>query len=233
MDRLSPLLDLHAQLLAELEERFCTVKAREAEAKKVLADCAKEIVHIERERDALKQAEQIYRQAFSVASEAPEPYPYGAFASEPTDGEGKSDSALIAALRAVEEAHVSRPRARIGPKRYVMLELLEIFGPLSDDDLIHATKLSGRRVRAQMTSDTQLGVVSINDDAKFQLTAVGKDLLDRFRAYKRARNERLPSLEQILLHTESDDDSITQEAENLTSEADANAKQAFDEVDDI
>jgi hypothetical protein len=87
---LAPALELHQQVLADLDRRDAAIVEREAEARRVLeqalADCAAEHTRIDQEKQLLTQASQLYRRFLenkqqqmpaspSIASPEPEPPP--------------------------------------------------------------------------------------------------------------------------------------------------------------
>ena len=86
----------------------------------------------------------------------------------------------------------AKPRARLGPQRYLMFDALSESGGMGLIALAADTRLNPKRIKDQMMSDLRLGMVT-SDDNHYRLTPAGLDLLNRFQAYKKAHNQPLPS----------------------------------------
>lgn len=174
---LDGLLRVHERIRADLRTQLDGLIKHEAELRAQLERCVVTRAQIEQREKALDATEAMYREMLS-RSGAPD-----AITSD-------RDESGFQNLRPAE---TSKLRARIGPQRYQMHIALREFGPLSQEQIADLTGFTMKRIRDQMVSDMDAGVVSCEVD-KYRLTASGLDLLTRFEAYKRQRGERLPSL---------------------------------------
>lgn len=150
-----------------------------------LEQCAIERRNIDRERQTLLEAAQIYDR--ELQSGVPVRALFEGVAIIPPE------------TRTVSAPETDKPlRARIGPQRYRMLHALRERGsPVSTQELALITGLGPRRVKDQMMDDCAIGVVISETgpaDTSHRITEIGLDLLERFEAYKRTRGQALPSL---------------------------------------
>lgn len=185
MSDLSAIEALHRSLFQRLDERAAQVATREAELRQGLEKCAAERREIERERQIILEAAQIYGRELDAGVQTGRLFEETAPAAPP-----------LAPPRI--HAHPKAPRARIGPQRYRMLYLLAAaMIAMSPDDLAAETGLPARRVKDQMAADCAIGVVVAEPgtpENTYRITPVGLDLLSRFEAYKKAHGQSLPSL---------------------------------------
>jgi hypothetical protein len=83
--------------------------------------------------------------------------------------------------------------------------------------LASETHLNTRRIKDQMASDVRLGFV-VGDDSLYRLTPAGTDLLERYRAYKRSRNQSLPSRDDPSTEDDHDENETDESMEGATQE---------------
>ena len=103
-----------------------------------------------------------------------------------------------------------------------MFDALSTMDHLELDDIAALTKLNVKRVKEQMASDLKLGMVQhMGDSYAYTLTSAGMDLLVRFKAYKRAHGQPLPTADDPHSGDDRDDaESDDQFAEQATSHSD-------------
>ncbi len=120
-------------------------------------------------------------------------------------------------------------RARIGPQRFLIFDALHMMDKLSVEGIVSVTKLNIRRVKDQISSDLKIGMVSQAGN-EFTLTTAGMDLLDRYKSYKRANNQPLPTPETY----SQDDDRDDQETDHqpLDAKSQAAAEQEHTGISD-
>ena len=167
-DDLTHLIEMNARALSKLDERVSSLTEREDRARRTLEKCQEERVQLEREHQALTLAEQVYRRTFGRPEDA-------------SIGNGQSDP------------DGAKPRARIGPQRYLMLACIRNNVGATPDFIAQNTQLSPRRVKEQMGSDVAGGIVK-DTSGVYHLTFNGHQLMSRFEAYKDSRGEPLPSI---------------------------------------
>lgn len=200
---LDQLLDLHLEIEHDLDGQLASIATREADAQRIVAQCFEERQRIDRERAGLKEAERIYRDAFGSSGNVPRPekahtVPYPPAAR--TVGQEGPFKTLLGNAQALDQRQV---RARIGPQRFLMLDAVSTMTQLCLEDMSTLTRLPYRRVKDQMVSDLRAGMVMQSGDL-YSLTSAGMDLLARFKAYKRAHGQPLPTADEM--HGEDDRD---------------------------
>lgn len=200
-DALTSLLDLHARIETDLNAKLEALTAQEGEAQRILSVCFEQRQRLDRERTGLKEAERIYREAFGSGGNAN----LEARATITTQMKSPAASNDQVGVPTVDsEVFPHRPvRARIGPQRFLIFDALHMLDRLSIEGITSLTKLNIRRVKDQLTSDLKLGMVSQVGNL-FALTSSGMDLLERFKAYKRAHGQPFPSIDDP--HNEDDRD---------------------------
>lgn len=182
----------------QLDASYEQVAARHSEAERILEECSEEFERIEAQRINLDEVEKIHLSLIEN--------------QEPTVVTG-----TFGPPASIETPERKR-RARLGPQRYLIFAILSLMGSASEEHICHTTKLQGKRVREQLKSDISEGLIKIvpsnSDDNPFvnyyDLTEDGRDLLERFEAYKKLKDEDLPTIEDIKEDGhEDEDDSLT------------------------
>ena len=197
------------QLLSVNSQVREQMSARE-ELRASLDECGAALLKLATERAALDTAEQIYRGYF------------GSAAGQRTLNVGTPSQS--AAPMPAKDDQSGQLRARIGPQRYLMFEGMDVFGSLSIEKMAQITKLSAKRIKDQMNSDTANGFVA-EVEGDYSLTARGQELLEKFVNYKKSRGEQLPTAESAPPSSEDDDAATAsvsgevEEAEFIQAEA--------------
>ena len=199
------LMRLNREAQAKLAERAAPLDEREARLRAELDKVLAQKVELNGEREALARAEQVYRRLFGLPAE-----------EAPTLSSFRT---IVPSLSAQISGHEpTRPRARLGPQRYLMFDALsKEGGGMSLNALAVDTRLNARRIKDQMVSDLRLGMVT-GDDNLYRLTPAGKDLLDRYRAYKKAHNQPLPSRDDPSTEDDHDESETEDMMEGATQE---------------
>jgi len=184
---------------AKLDARAAAVDARERD---FVAGCEAERREIDDERAALEKVERIYRRDYVPSLDETEIF-------EDPSSDTLTDSIQSRlphfASQAMSEQG-TKPKARIGDKRYRMFHALRKCGSAGLEDLVHNTGEDIKRIKAQMSSDVTDGFVVRGDSGSYTLTKSGTDLLDRFEAYRRAKGEDLPPLNEPALQNQIKED---------------------------
>lgn len=211
------LLNLHAEIELDLDGQLMSITAREAEAQRIVAQCFEDRQRIDRERAGLKEAERIYRDAFGSSSNA----------SQADRAQSVPRASVVRPVLLYESApsllgdaqtlHQKQVRARIGPQRFLMMDAISTMVHLNLESIATLTKLPYRRVKDQMVSDVRTGMVLQSDDL-YSLTSAGMDLLSRFKAYKRAHGQPLPTADDIHGDDDRDDAETDDQAPQLSSQ---------------
>lgn len=162
--------------------------------------------NVDSRRAMFKQAEAIYRQALG------EPMLMDTGTGNSPVDTGTQTSALEGAIKPL-----TQPRARIGVQRYRILHALRESGELDRAEISNITGLDRRRVKDQVVSDSDIGVVSMRD-AKVSLTDLGLSLLGRFEASRTARGLALPSLSGDVGEDDGAEESAPHASETQTME---------------
>lgn len=126
------------------------------------------------EREVLQEAERTWRRRNSPSA-----------ADAPMSGTEQAEE-----KNAPQPSVKARPKARIGDQRYHMLSALR-GADLSINEIAVRCGLQSKRVRDQMLDDIREGIVQ-NIGSKYSLTEAGKELLERFEAYRRSTGRPLP-----------------------------------------
>lgn len=207
------LLGLHAEIEHDLDGQLASITAREAEAQRIVAQCFEERQRIDRERAGLKEAERIYRDAFGSSSNASQPDRAQSVPRAPAVRSVLLDDSAPSLLGDAQTLHQKQVRARIGPQRFLMFDAISTMTQLRLEDLSTLTKLPYRRIKDQMVSDVRSGMVMQSGDL-YSLTSGGMDLLSRFKVYKRAHGQPLPTADDI----HGDDDRDDAETDDQASQ---------------
>jgi hypothetical protein len=181
--QLDILLAIHERIRARIAREESALAARCEQLRAALEACQLDQEVLAKRRWALDETERAYREAEGIdqvmAGIVPEP-----------DDAGNSNSLVT------ENAGEKKLRARIGPQRYLILDALRLLGPISTDSAVQLTDLTPKRVKEQLSADTEIGVVARSGDL-YSLTEVGLDLLTRYEEYKRSKGEPLPSRDSV------------------------------------
>jgi hypothetical protein len=115
-----------------------------------LERCEGELKRAEEDRGTLDRAEALYRGWLMANQDSltPPSRPPMVFPAEPPT--------------AAPEEKPRPPKARIGPQRYHMLKTLREVAPLSADEVAASVGLPARRVRYQLASDLDKGLLSLS-----------------------------------------------------------------------
>src|SRR4051794_22726724 len=146
--------ELHRQARHMLDQREASVAGREAEATRVLAECAAERKEIEQDRSALGAAEQVYARLALIPSQ---PQPISA--SDTVVAEHPTRPLSTAGMGGMVGPAGGQKRARIGPQRYLILAALREHDRLLADLIWKSTGLAVKRVREQLAADESVGIV--------------------------------------------------------------------------
>ena len=198
---LDQLLGLHAEIEQGLDAQLASISFQEAEAHRLIAQCFEDRQRIDRKRAGLKDAERIYRDAFGSSSNFAQADRAQSVPRLPPARPVLLDDSAPSLLGDAQALHQKQVRARIGPQRFLMLDALSTMTQLCLEDMAALTRLPYRRVKDQMVSDVRSGMVGQSGDL-YILTSAGMDLLSRYKAYKRAHGQPLPTADD----PQSDDD---------------------------
>lgn len=180
------LFAMHERLRAKIAGEVAALDSRCERLRGELAECEQERAALDRKLLALLETEAMYRADLA-----------------PDAGDGE----LVATPQL--SASGGQIRARVGPKRYLMLAVLRTMAaPMIAEDVADKTGIELRRVRAQLNSDVDNGVVEIEGGA-YRLTATGADLLARNESYKNSRGEPLPKRESAAADSDTSDAEIS------------------------
>lgn len=167
------------------EQRLARVAEDEAAARAVIERCSEDRKRIGGELGALYQVVGLIQadlKALDAERTAPAP-----------DTVPRPDLTLVPPSDGAADDE-PRLKARIGDQRYLMLSALRIADSPSAEALASETGLNPRRVKDQMATDVENGVVAVSGE-RLRITPKGLDLLDRFESYKRRKGQKLPSLD--------------------------------------
>lgn len=178
---LESLGELHQATRSALDSEIARLMERRTALRAQVEECEASIQRAETDRASLDRAEELYRDWLS---------------SYESQTKGASSAEAVQAVRKNKP-----PKARVGPQRYHMLNTLRELGRMSADHVAEITGLQARRVRHQLGSDLDKGVVASVAEG-YELTGQGADLLNRFEASRRARGVALPTLEEALAESE-------------------------------
>jgi hypothetical protein len=199
---------LNDGLLAELDRAIAAIKGREAEAHRALSVCAAERLAIEDRRKTILQVKalQLAYLNRAVGSALPPPPPPPPPVAPPVDSGGPAKSLPPPPVPPPPSDHRTKTRARIGPQRYFILTDIHRNGPTTIEKINERTGLSLKRIKDQVRSDINDGVldeVMTDTDQPggvpmLRLSKAGGDLLHRFIEYRKANNLALPTREEAL-----------------------------------
>lgn len=191
------IVQAHRAAQAKLAEGVAALDERERRLRAGLEQIGQERASLEKQSQALALTEQTYRDiGVWLEHEA-----LGGFDAQAS----------------IPDAHMEPPRtikARIGPQRYRVFIALRAPDALTLEEVASRTRLPFKRVRDILLKDVQLGFAK-RDGKQFALASAGLDLLARFEAYKRAKGDTLPNLDDPL----SDDDHEESESEEESQAA--------------
>jgi hypothetical protein len=203
---------LNERLLAQLDDEQTKISERRAKAKRELLQCDTDDDIVEEKRNSILQSQALQlaylgglpqTSAPTVPLSPPPPSAQNspqpiAHAMSAIDAIGTAKPAAVAAAPRTGDLVVQK-RARVGPQRYFILTSLRAVGPLSLGEIIKQTHLQERRVRDQLRSDINDGVVdevAVGLTHKFRLSKAGGELLMRFEEYRKATGKGLPTLDE-------------------------------------
>ena len=166
-DQIDQLLATHERMRARINRQQAVLDARCAELRTALDQCLGEQKNLAQRLWALEETERAYREYLPEDETSRDTQP-------PMEGAPK------------------KLRARIGPQRYLMLAALRSAPCLTPEAIAVLTGIEVRQIKAQLGSDTEIGVVSL-EPYGFALTPEGTDLMARYEEYKQSRGEPLPS----------------------------------------
>lgn len=201
---LEQLLDLHASIEQDLDAQLASIASKEADAHRIIAQCFETRQRIDRERAGLKDAARIYQDAFGAGTNGLQNEKSDPTTRLPIVKPVLSDN--LSSLT-MSDAHIleqQQVRARIGPQRFLMLDAINTMTHLRIEDIITLTRLPYRRIKDQMVSDVRAGMVFQSGDL-YSLTSSGMDLLTRYKAYKRAHGQTLPTADELYFDDKRDD----------------------------
>jgi hypothetical protein len=179
----SAALELHRQILAELDKSDADNERREKDAHEVIDECAQTRKANAAKRHVLLEATRIYQEFSGALPGAPLPLDLPKRAPREVVAESPLNSSRP-------------PRARIGPQRYRIFHVLRQQHPIpvSEENISLRTGLTTKRVRDQMRGDVPDGMVRVAASGEYVITDAGLALMARFEAYKQNKGQPLPSL---------------------------------------
>lgn len=192
---------LHQLMLSDLDEQESRALARETEGKRMMEEAQVEVGEIRARRAILMESQRLELEAVAILKR------------KGVREEELAVSDLDISLPAESTAETKfsdqdsqtpdrKPRARIGPQRYLMLSALRALEVLSPMEMETLTSLGAKRIKDQIRADLIAGIIeettAEDGTSKFKLTADGLDLLDRFERYKTQKGEPLPAATDAL-----------------------------------
>jgi DNA-binding MarR family transcriptional regulator len=213
---------LNEHLLDDLDKESMAIDAREAEANRALADCRAQREANAEKRNAIlktKDLQLAYLNNHKPPSQTlppppPSPLPPPPFQSTFLAG-GPAQNVVNPNHHVgpgplppppQSDANRAKTRARIGPQRYLILIDIHQNGPTTTEEIAGRTELSIKRVKDQVRSDINDGVldeVEVSTGhpggvAKLRLSNSGGELLRRFVEYRTMNNKLLPTKAEAL-----------------------------------